>query len=216
MRPSDRSLLTLISAIEVDRGSMSFINFVRKEINCKVVYCGPGMCGKTTNIRYIYDHTDPEARGRLIESDSEAERGLSFDFLTFYAGEIRGFKTRFHLYSVPGNVFRTDSRKAVLKNVDGVVFVADSDPDRMDANEASLAALNDDLREYGYEPTAVPLVLQYNKRDLSDALSTEKLRAQLNPNSVPDFEAKAIEGLGVFDTLKTITKMVLMELKRGQ
>ena len=195
---------------------MSFINFVRKEINCKVVYWGPGLCGKTTNIRYIYDHTDPDARGRLIESDPQAERGLSFDFLTFYAGEIRGFKTRFHLYSVPGNVFRTESRKAVLKNVDGVVFVVDSDPDRMEANEASLAGLIQDLRGYGYEPESVPLVFQYNKRDLSDAVPLDVLKNAFNLREVPEFEAKAVEGVGVFETLKTITKMVLMELKRSQ
>jgi signal recognition particle receptor subunit beta len=195
---------------------MSFINYSSREINCKIVYYGPGLCGKTTNLQYIYNRTNPEAKGKMISLATETERTLFFDFLPLSLGEIRGFRTRFHLYTVPGQVFYDASRKLILKGVDGVVFVADSQIDRMEANIESLENLSYNLQEQGYELERLPYVVQYNKRDLPNIASVEELRELLNADqSVPEFEAIATTGTGVFDTLKAVAKLVLTELKRG-
>ncbi len=193
---------------------MSFINYSSREINCKIVYYGPGLCGKTTNLQYIYNKTNPEAKGKMISLATETERTLFFDFLPLSLGEIRGFKTRFHLYTVPGQVFYDASRKLILKGVDGTVFVADSQIERMEANLESLENLRTNLAEQGYDLDKIPFVLQYNKRDLPNAATTEELRRLLNPRQVPDFEASATRGDGVFDTLKAIAKLVLQELTK--
>ena len=194
---------------------MSFINYSSREINCKIVYYGPGLCGKTTNLQHIYTKTNPEAKGKMISLATETERTLFFDFLPLSLGEIRGFKTRFHLYTVPGQVFYDASRKLILKGVDGVVFVADSQLERMEANLESMENLRTNLAEQGYDLDKIPFVVQYNKRDLPNAASMEELRRLLNPRQVPDFEAAATNGMGVFDTLKAIAKLVLVELKKG-
>jgi mutual gliding-motility protein MglA len=194
---------------------MSFINYSSREINCKIVYYGPGLCGKTTNLQYIYNKTNPEAKGKMISLATETERTLFFDFLPLSLGEIRGFKTRFHLYTVPGQVFYDASRKLILKGVDGVVFVADSQIERMEANLESMENLRTNLAEQGYDLDKIPFVIQYNKRDLPNAATMDELRRLLNPRQVPDFEGSATLGTGVFDTLKAIAKLVLVELKKG-
>jgi signal recognition particle receptor subunit beta len=194
---------------------MSFINYSSREINCKIVYYGPGLCGKTTNLQYVYNKTNPEAKGKMISLATETERTLFFDFLPLSLGEIRGFKTRFHLYTVPGQVFYDASRKLLLKGVDGVVYVAASQVERMEANLESMENLRTNLAEQGYDLDKIPFVIQYNKRDLPNAASVEELRKLLNPRQVPDFEGAATNGTGVFDTLKAIAKLVLIELKKG-
>ena len=194
---------------------MSFINYSSREINCKIVYYGPGLCGKTTNLQYIYNKTNPEAKGKMISLATETERTLFFDFLPLSLGEIRGFKTRFHLYTVPGQVFYDASRKLILKGVDGVVFVADSQMERMEANIESLENLRLNLQEQGYDLDKLPYVIQYNKRDLPEIATVEELRQMLNPTNVPDFEGVARTGVGVFDTLKAVAKLVLTELRKG-
>ena len=193
---------------------MTFINYASKEINCKIVYYGPGLCGKTTNLQYIYNKTNPEAKGKMISLATETERTLFFDFLPLSLGEIRGFKTRFHLYTVPGQVFYDASRKLILKGVDGVVFVADSQIERMDANLESMENLKVNLAEQGFNLDKLPFVVQYNKRDLPNAASKEELHNLLNPRNVPEFEAVAPTGVGVFDTLKMAAKLVLTELRK--
>ncbi len=194
---------------------MSFINYAQREINCKLVYYGPGLCGKTTNLQYIYNKTNPDAKGKMISLATETERTLFFDFLPLSLGEIRGFKTRFHLYTVPGQVFYDASRKLILKGVDGVVFVADSQVARTEANIESYENLAANLAEQGYDLNKIPFVVQYNKRDMPEVLPVEELRKICNPRNVPDFEAVATTGVGVFDTLKALAKLVLTELKRG-
>jgi len=194
---------------------MSFINYSSREINCKIVYYGPGLCGKTTNLQYIYQKTNPDAKGKMISLATETERTLFFDFLPLSLGQIRGFKTRFHLYTVPGQVFYDASRKLILKGVDGVVFVADSQIERMEANIESLDNLADNLEEQGYDINKIPYVMQYNKRDLPNAAPVEQLHELLNPTKIPEYEAVAITGQGVFDTLKAVAKLVLTELRRG-
>jgi mutual gliding-motility protein MglA len=194
---------------------MSFINYMAREINCKIVYYGPGLCGKTTNLQYIYERTNPDAKGRMISLATETERTLFFDFLPLSLGEIKGFKTRFHLYTVPGQVFYDASRKLILKGVDGVVYVADSQIGRIEANIESLENLRTNLSEQGYILDKLPYVVQYNKRDLPEVASVEELRQLLNPTSVPEYEAVARTGVGVFDTLKAVAKLVLSELRRG-
>ena len=195
---------------------MSFINYSSREINCKIVYYGPGLCGKTTNLQYVYARTNPEAKGKMISLATETERTLFFDFLPLSLGEIRGFKTRFHLYTVPGQVFYDASRKLILKGVDGVVFVADSQVERMEANIESLDNLRYNLQEQGYDLDKIPYVMQYNKRDLPNVVPVEELRNVLNPTNIPEFEAVATTGQGVFTTLKAVAKLVLTELKRGK
>ena len=194
---------------------MSFINYSSREINCKLVYYGPGLGGKTTNLQFIYARTSPEAKGKMISLATETERTLFFDFLPLSLGEIRGFKTRFHLYTVPGQVFYDASRKLILKGVDGVVFVADSQNERMEANMESLENLRLNLTEQGYNLDKLPYIIQYNKRDLPNAAPLDELRQLLNPTHVPEFEACATTGIGVFETLKAIAKAVLTELRRG-
>jgi hypothetical protein len=193
---------------------MSFINYSSREINCKIVYYGPGLCGKTTNLQFIYSKTNPELKGKMISLATETERTLFFDFLPLALGQIRGFKTRFHLYTVPGQVFYDASRKLILKGVDGVVFVADSQIERMEANLESMDNLKINLLEQGYELEKVPFIIQYNKRDLPNAAPLEEMRRQLNLLDVPDFEACATVGKGVFETLKATARGVLSELKR--
>ncbi len=194
---------------------MSFINYSAREINCKIVYYGCGLCGKTTNLQFIYEKTNPEAKGKMISLATETERTLFFDFLPLSLGEIKGFKTRFHLYTVPGQIFYDASRKLILKGVDGIVFVVDSQAERMDANIESFENMKDNLREHGYDLDSIPYVVQYNKRDLPSAVPIEELRRTLNPSNVPDFEAIAPKGIGVFETLKAVIKLVLIELKKG-
>jgi len=194
---------------------MSFINYSSREINCKIVYYGPGLCGKTTNLQYIYNKTNAETKGKLISLSTETDRTLFFDFLPLSLGEIRGFKTRFHLYTVPGQVFYDASRKLILKGVDGVVFVADSQVERMEANQESLENLKINLADHGYNLDKIPYVIQYNKRDLPNAVAVEELRETLNPRTVPEYQAVAPTGVGVFDTLKAVAKLVLSELRKG-
>lgn len=194
---------------------MSFINYASREINCKIVYYGPGLCGKTTNLQYIYQKTAPEAKGKMISLATETERTLFFDFLPLALGEIRGFKTRFHLYTVPGQVFYDASRKLILKGVDGVVFVADAQEERLDANIESFENLKDNLEEQGYRLENLPFVIQYNKYDLPNITPINELRRLLNPDGVPDFAACAITGEGVFETLKAVAKLILIDLKKG-
>jgi signal recognition particle receptor subunit beta len=195
---------------------MSFINYASREINCKIVYYGPGLCGKTTNLQYIYQKTAPEAKGKMISLATETERTLFFDFLPLALGEIRGFKTRFHLYTVPGQVFYDASRKLILKGVDGVVFVADSQEERIEANIESLENLGINLKEQGYDLAKIPFVVQYNKRDLPNVVPMDELRQELNPTGVPEFEACAASGEGVFETLKAVAKLILIDLKKGR
>jgi len=194
---------------------MSFINYASREINCKIVYYGPGLCGKTTNLQYVYQKTAADAKGKMISLATETERTLFFDFLPLSLGEIRGFKTRFHLYTVPGQVFYDASRKLILKGVDGVVFVADSQEERYDANIESLDNLRFNLTEQGYDLDKLPFIIQYNKRDLPNAMPVEELRRDLNLTGVPDFEACAATGEGVFETLKAVAKLILVDLKKG-
>ena len=193
---------------------MTFINYAAREINCKIVYYGPGLCGKTTNLQWIYDKTNPQAKGKLISLATETDRTLFFDFLPLDLGTVRGFKTRFHLYTVPGQVFYDASRKLILKGVDGVIFVADSQEARMEANIESLANLEKNLKEQGYELASVPYALQFNKRDLPTAIPADDMYRALNFKGEPTFEAIAMNGTGVFDTLKAVAKLVLNELKK--
>jgi signal recognition particle receptor subunit beta len=194
---------------------MAIFNYSSREISCKIVYYGPGLCGKTTNLQYIYNKTSPNARGKMISLATETERTLFFDFLPLSLGEIRGFKTRFHLYTVPGQVFYGAIRKLVLKGVDGIVFVADSQIMRTEANLESMDNLRENLLDHGYSLERVPYVVQYNKRDLPAVAPVSELRAALNPAGVPEFEGIATQGLGVFETLKSVAKLVLLDLRRG-
>ena len=193
---------------------MTFINYASKEINCKIVYYGPGLCGKTTNLLYIYGKTAPEAKGKMISLATEADRTLFFDFLPLDLGTIRGFTTRFHLYTVPGQVFYDASRKLILKGVDGVVFVADSQRERMEANIESIRNLESNLREHGLDLKTVPYALQFNKRDLPTSMPVDELYRTLNYKREPTFEAVAPQGVGVFDTLKSVAKLILIELRK--
>ncbi len=194
---------------------MSFINYSSREINCKIVYYGPGLGGKTTNLQFIYDKMSPDTKGKLISLATETERTLFFDFLPLALGDIRGFKTRFQLYTVPGQVFYDASRKLILRGVDGVVFVADSQIERMDANIESIENLKINLKENGYDFDKIPLVVQYNKRDLPNAADLQEMRNTLNSRNAPDFEGVATKGIAVFETLKAIAKIVLVEMKRS-
>ena len=194
---------------------MSFINFAAREINCKIVYYGAGLGGKTTNLQVVYDKTAEKQKGKMISLATETDRTLFFDFLPLDLGTVRGFKTRFHLYTVPGQVFYEASRKLILRGVDGVVFVADSQDERMDANIEALDNLQENLKEYGYDFVKIPYVLQLNKRDLPNVLPVDDLKKELVKKGEPVFEAIAFQGVGVFETLKEIARQVLVELKKG-
>jgi signal recognition particle receptor subunit beta len=194
---------------------VSFINFAAREINCKIVYYGAGLGGKTTNLQWIFDQTLGKTGGKMISLATETDRTLFFDFLPLDLGTIRGFKTRFHLYTVPGQVFYDASRKLILRGVDGVIFVADSQEERMDANIEALENLNENLREHNYDFMKVPYILQLNKRDLPNVLPVEELKKVLMRKNEPVFEAIAFKGVGVFETLKEVGRMVLAELKKG-
>ncbi|ABF39713.1 MglA protein [Candidatus Koribacter versatilis Ellin345] len=194
---------------------MSFINFAAREINCKIVYYGPGLGGKTTNLQIVYEKTADKSKGKMISLATETDRTLFFDFLPLDLGTVRGFKTRFHLYTVPGQVFYDASRKLILRGVDGVVFVADSQEERMDANIEALDNLMENLQEHGYDFKAIPYVLQLNKRDLPNVLPIDALKKELMKRNEPVYEAVAYQGTGVFETLKEVARQVLLELKRG-
>jgi signal recognition particle receptor subunit beta len=194
---------------------MTFINYAAREINCKIVYYGPGLGGKTTNIQWIHEKTRNESKGKLISLATETDRTLFFDFLPIELGTIRGFRTRFHLYTVPGQVFYDASRKLILKGVDGVVMVADSQEMRQDANIDAIENLKLNLRQNGYELAELPYVLQLNKRDLPSAMPVEQMTRELRAGNEPVFEAVAVRGQGVFDTLKAIIKLVLADLRTG-
>jgi signal recognition particle receptor subunit beta len=194
---------------------MTFINYASREINCKIVYYGPGLCGKTTNLQHIFESTPTQSRGKLISLATETDRTLFFDFMPLELGTVRGFKTRFHLYTVPGQVFYDASRKLILKGVDGVVFVADSQEERMDANVESLYNLEENLQTQGYDLMKLPYVLQLNKRDLPNIIPADELAAELRRKEEPVVEAVAASGAGVFDTLKAVAKQVLTELRKG-
>ena len=195
---------------------MSFINYSTKEINCKVIYFGPGLSGKTTNVQFIYEQTQQDQRGKLVTLSTENERTLFFDFLPLSIGEVRGFKTRFHLYTIPGQTFYETSRQFILKGVDGVVFVADSQPERMEANIESFEALEKGLERQGYELAKLPLVIQYNKRDMPGSVSVRELEATLNGVQRPYFEAVANKGIGVMETLQSVSQLIIRELKGGE
>jgi signal recognition particle receptor subunit beta len=191
---------------------LSLINYSSREINVKIVYYGPGLCGKTTNIQYIYEKVSPDTKGKLITLATEMDRTLFFDFLPLELGKVKGFSTRFHLYTVPGQVYYDASRKLILRGVDGIVFVADSQSSRYDANIESLYNLHENLAEYNLKLEDIPYAIQYNKRDLPEIISVGDLEQELNPQSYPSFEGVATEGVGVFDTLKSVAKAVLRNL----
>ena len=197
------------------RKALSFINFAAREINCKIVYYGAGLGGKTTNLQVIYQKTAEQQKGKMISLATETERTLFFDFLPLDLGNVRGFKTRIHLYTVPGQVFYDASRKLILRGVDGIVFVADSQEQRMDANVEALDNLMSNLQEHGYDFNKIPYVLQLNKRDLPNILSPEALNKELRKKNEAVVEAVAFQGVGVFETLKEIARQVLTELKAG-
>lgn len=192
---------------------MSFVNYNSKEINCKIVYFGPAMSGKTTNLQYIYSQTHPEGKGKMISLQTDTERTLFFDFLPLALGTLRGFKIRFHLYTVPGQSYYDASRKLILRGVDGIVFVSDSSVTRMEANLESFATLRENLEEQGYEIESIPLVFQYNKRDLPNVCPLPEMEKVLNPRGLPAYEAVASSGRGVLETLKGLSKLILKDLK---
>ncbi len=191
---------------------MSMINYASREINCKIVYYGTGLGGKTTNLEYIYSRVNPDTKGKMISLATESERTLFFDFLPIDLGEVRGFKTRFHLYTVPGQVYYNASRRLILKGVDGLVFVADSQASRAEANIEAMHNLYENLETYGYELDKIPFAIQYNKRDMPNILPVTELRSQINPMGVPDFEGTAVQGKGVFETLSCVSKLVVQSL----
>lgn len=193
---------------------MTFINYASREINCKIVYYGPGLGGKTTNLNYIYQKIHPANKGRMVSLSTDTERTLFFDFLPLELGLINGFKVRFHLYTVPGQIYYDASRKLILKGVDGVVFVADSQEERLDANIESLLNLKDHLAGHGYDFATIPYILQLNKRDLPTAVPLDTLRRELWKKNEPVFEAVASQGSGVFDSLKEVTRQLLHDLRK--
>lgn len=194
---------------------MSFVNYHSKEVNCKIVYYGPGLGGKTTNIQHVYKKTSGDLKGKMVSLNTDNERTIFFDFLPLDLGEIRGFKTRFHLYTVPGQVFYESSRKLILRGVDGIIFVADSQVERMEDNIASFNSLIQNLEDHGYDVSTLPLVMQWNKRDLPNVVPIEEMSTILNKYKSPEFSASAVTGEGVFETLKMSSKLVLMNLKSG-
>ncbi len=197
---------------------MSFINYAQREIILKIVYCGPGLCGKTTNIKFIHAGTNPEVRGKLISLETKQERTLFFDFLPLRLPAIRGFQTRLHLYSVPGQLFYSASRKLIMKGADGVIFVADSQRGRKEANIIAMEDLKETLRAHGMDMEKIPLCIQYNKRDLPTAMTIEELRSDLNPGGrFAEHEACAVvpDGPGVFGTLEDLVRQILLEFKKA-
>ncbi len=196
---------------------MSTINFAAREINCKIVYYGPGVAGKTTNLKWIYKQVPDTVKGEMVSLQTEDERTLFFDFLPIDLGTVQGFKTRFHLYTVPGQVFYNASRKLILRGVDGIIFVGDSAPNRLRANAESMRNLRENLAEYNLTLNDVPMVVQFNKRDLPDALPMEMLRAVVDPEGKYQvFEGEADKGKGVFETLRAVSKQVLEKLSQGK
>ena len=194
---------------------MPFINFPAREINCKLVYYGPGLGGKTANLQWIYDHTNSNQKGKMVSLATETDRTLFFDFLPLDLGTVRGFRTRFHLYTVPGQVFYETRRRLILKGADGVVFVADSQEERLDANLETIENLKEHLKDHNLNFATIPYVLQFNKRDLPNILSVDELKKHLQLKGEPMVEAVAIQGHGVFDTLKEVAKLVLADLKKN-
>lgn len=195
---------------------MASINFATREINCKIVYYGPGLSGKTTNLQVIHQKLPQDKRSDMVSLATEQDRTLFFDFLPLDLGSIKGFKTKFQLYTVPGQVYYNSTRKLVLRGVDGVVFVADSQKNRMAENLESLQNLSQNLKEYGFDLEQIPYVLQYNKRDMPDVFSLEELNSRLNPNGVEHFEAIAHVGKGVVATLKSVSKKVIDKFNKRQ
>lgn len=194
---------------------MALVNHTTREINAKIVYYGPGLCGKTTNIHFIFHRIAPNQRGKLISLATETDRTLFFDFLPVELGTIKGYKVRFHLYTVPGQVFYNATRKLVLKGADGIIFVADSQVAMMDANQESLANLRDNFSEQGIDLNSFPMVIQYNKRDLPDVAAIEELNVALNPRGAPYYEAVAMTGDGVLKTFTAISKLVLQDMQKN-
>jgi hypothetical protein len=194
---------------------MTFINYASREINCKIVYYGPGLCGKTTNIQWIYEQANPEKKGKLVSLATETDRTLFFDFLPLDMGTVKGFKVRFHLYTVPGQVFYDASRKLILRGCDGIIFVADSQKARMEANIESIANLATNLKENGFDIRYIPYVLQLNKRDMPSAASVAEMERLLRFRNEPMIEAVANKGTGVIETLKASARQILMELQRS-
>jgi signal recognition particle receptor subunit beta len=194
---------------------MSFINYNAKEIHCKIVYYGPSLGGKTTNIQWVYQKTATDQKSKLIALNTENERTLFFDFLPLFIGEIRGFTTKFHLYTVPGQVVYDASRKLILKGLDGIIFVADSQRERLEENVESMNNLETNLTQQGYDIKQVPLIIQYNKRDLPNVTPLPELRRLINRHNSTEFEAVATQGTGVFESLKTVSKSIINILKGG-
>ena len=194
---------------------MTFINYASREINCKIVYYGPGLCGKTTNIQWIFEQANPEKRGKLVSLATETDRTLFFDFLPLDMGTVKGFKVRFHLYTVPGQVFYDASRKLILRGCDGVIFVADSQKQRMEANIESIANLATNLKENGFDIRTIPYVLQLNKRDMPTATGVAEMERLLRFRNEPMVEAVASQGTGVIETLKACARQILMDLQKG-
>jgi len=194
---------------------MTFINYASREINCKIVYYGPGLCGKTTNIQWIHEQASPDKRGKLVSLATETDRTLFFDFLPLDMGTVKGFKVRFHLYTVPGQVFYDASRKLILRGCDGVIFVADSQRARLEANIESIANLATNLKDNGFDIRTIPYVLQLNKRDMPSAASVPEMEGLLRFRNEPMIEAVASQGTGVIETLKACARQILMELQKG-
>lgn len=192
---------------------MPMTNYAGREVNCKILYYGPGLGGKTTNIEYVHSRVDPGNRGELISLATKQGSTLLFDFLALDLGVVQGFRTRFHLYTVPGQAYFESRRQLLLRGVDGVVFVADSQIDRDEANAEAMQSLYDNLDARGYDVSRLPFVIQYNKRDLPGILPVEELRARLNPAGKPDFESVATEGKGVFETLAGVSRLVVKSLR---
>ena len=194
---------------------MTFINYASREINCKIVYYGPGLCGKTTNIQWIHEQANPEKRGKLVSLATETDRTLFFDFLPLDMGMVKGFKVRFHLYTVPGQVFYDASRKLILRGCDGVIFVADSQRARLEANIESIANLATNLKDNGFDIRSIPYVLQLNKRDMPTTTPVSELEELLRFRNEPMIEAVACKGTGVIETLKACARQILMELQKN-
>lgn len=195
---------------------MSFINYNKKEIHCKVVYYGPSLSGKTTNMQWIYKQLQEVQKSELFTLPTDTERTLFFDFLPLEIGKINGYNVRFHLYTVPGQVVYEASRRLILKGLDGVIFVADSQKERMEENKRSFEGLKTNLERQGYNYKTLPMVMQYNKQDLPNAMSLKDLRLELNKDTFPDFTSRAHEGVGVFESLKEVSKTIIASLKSGK